>query len=288
MPDLIRDPGYPDRKHCIVPTLERGNEKSPSETPARCYTDRCGLLFVFGDPRKGEKMTTYERPVRAMILAAGRGERMRPLTDNTPKSLLKVGGKPLIQYHIEALVHGGFNKVVINHAHLGEQICSYLGDGSEFGIAITYSAETEAALETGGGIFNALSLLGDQPFLVVNADVWTNYDYSCIKIAEDKLAHLVLVENPPHNGTGDFTLHGDLVADDTDDRYTFSGIGVYRPELFSGCGPGVFRLSPLLYSNAAKGLVGGELFQGLWVDVGTPARLNALDAALEGGLLDRS
>ncbi len=233
-------------------------------------------------------MGSYERPAQAMILAAGRGERMRPLTDTTPKSLLKVGGKPLIQYHVEALVRAGFNRVVINHAHLGEQICAYLGDGGRFGITITYSPETGAALETGGGIFNALPLLGESPFLVVNADVWSDYDYSSIRIGADRLAHLVLVENPPHNGAGDFALHGDLVADDSDERYTFSGIGVYRPELFAGCMPEPFRLSPLLYSNAAKGLIGGELYQGLWVDVGTPARLNALDAALQGGLLDRS
>ncbi|MEJ2529919.1 MAG: nucleotidyltransferase family protein [Gammaproteobacteria bacterium] len=233
-------------------------------------------------------MTTYERPARAMILAAGRGERMRPLTDNTPKSLLKVGGKPLIQYHIEALARAGFNQVVINHAHLGEQICAFLGDGSRYGVTITYSAEAGAALETGGGIFNALSLLGEEPFLVINADVWSDYDYSRIRIGEDRLAHLVLVENPPHNGAGDFVLRGDLISDDAADRYTFSGIGVYRPELFAGCEPGPFRLAPLLYSMAAQGLVGGELFQGLWVDVGTPSRLKALDAALQGGLLDRS
>lgn len=222
-----------------------------------------------------------------MILAAGRGERMRPLSDSTPKSMLKVAGKPLIQYHVEALARAGFEEVVINYAHLGEQICAHLGDGSSYGIAITYSPEIGAALETGGGIVNALPLLGRQPFLVVNADVWSDYDYARIRIGEDKLAHLVLVENPPHNSAGDFVLRGDLVADDSGHRYTFSGIGVYRPELFSGCDSAPFRLSPLLFSMAAKGLIGGELFEGLWVDVGTPTRLKALDAALQGGLLDR-
>jgi N-acetyl-alpha-D-muramate 1-phosphate uridylyltransferase len=227
------------------------------------------------------------RPDRAMILAAGRGERMRPLTDSTPKSMLKVGGKPLIQYHVEALVRAGFKRVVINYAHLGEQICAHLGDGSRYGIAITYSPETGVPLETGGGIFNALPLLGEQPFLVVNADVWTDYDYSHIRIGEDRLAHLVLVQNPPHNSSGDFVLHGDLIADDSDDRYTFSGIGVYHPNLFSDSKPEPFRLSPLLFSMAEKDLIGGELFEGLWVDVGTPNRLKVLDAALRGGLLDR-
>ena len=227
------------------------------------------------------------RPDTAMILAAGRGERMLPLTGNTPKPMLKVGGKPLIQYHVEALARAGFKQLVINYAHLGEQIQSHLGDGSRWGVEIVYSPETGAALETGGGIFNALPLLGERPFLVVNADVWTDYDYSRVSIREDMLAHLVLVQNPPHNCSGDFVLRDDLVSGDDGERFTFSGIGVYHPELFSGCAQGPLRLAPLLFSMAEKGRISGELYEGLWVDVGTPRRLKALDAALQGGLMDR-
>lgn len=222
-----------------------------------------------------------------MILAAGRGERMRPLTDNTPKSMLKVGGKPLIQYHVEALAAAGFKQLVINYAHLGEQIQAHLGDGSRWGVTITYSSETKVSLETGGGIFNALPLLGEKPFLVINADIWTDYGYSGVRLREDMLAHLVLVQNPPHNRTGDFVLREGLVSDDAGERFTFSGIGVYHPEFFSGCVPGPFRLAPLLFSMAENQLIGGELHEGLWVDVGTPRRLKALDAALQGGLMDR-
>ena len=212
---------------------------------------------------------------------------MQPLTENTPKPMLKVGGMPLIQYQVEALARAGFTQLVINHAHFGEQIEAYLGDGGRWGVEIVYSPEAGMPLETGGGIYKALPLFDDKPFLVVNADVWTDCDYSLIKIREDMLAHLVLVQNPPHNRTGDFVLHGDLIADDSDDRYTFSGIGVYQPVLFSGCKAEPFRLSPLLFSMAEKGLISGELFDGRWVDIGTPKRLKALDAALRGGLLDR-
>ncbi len=245
---------------------------------------RCQIMFQYS---QGELMSCFVRPECAMILAAGRGERMRPLTDNTPKPMLKVAGKPLVQYQVEALARAGFKELVINYAHLGEQIKTHLGYGGEWGLSITYSPETGSPLETGGGIFNALPLLGERPFLVVNADVWTDYDFSRIRIREDRLAHLVLVQNPPHNCAGDFVLHGDLVADDSDDRYTFSGIGIYRPQLFSDCKTGAFRLSPLLFSMAEKNLISGELFDGRWVDVGTPNRLKALDAALRGGLLDR-
>lgn len=232
-------------------------------------------------------MNLSVRPDTAMILAAGRGERMQPLTDNTPKSMLKVGGKPLIQYHVEALARAGFKRLVINYAHLGEQIQAHLGDGSNWGVEITYSPESGAPLETGGGIFNALPLLGEQPFLAVNADIWTDYDYSGLGIREGMLAHLVLVQNPPHNRTGDFALRKDLISDDAGERFTFSGIGVYHPEFFSGCVRGPFRLAPLLFSMAENGVVSGELYEGLWVDVGTPRRLKALDAALQGGLMDR-
>jgi len=232
-------------------------------------------------------MTAHLRPARAMILAAGRGERMRPLTDAEPKSMLKVGGKPLIQYHVEALSRAGFKEVVINLAHLGEQITAHLGNGSRYGMNIFYSPEIGQPLETGGGIFNALHFLGDEPFLVVNADVWTDMDYSAITIEQEKLAHLLLVSNPPHNQDGDFGLQDGLVTDGEGERFTFSGVGVYHPKLFDGCEPGAFRLAPLLYKYADKGLVGGQFHDGRWVDVGTPQRLKALDAALLGGLLDR-
>ena len=232
-------------------------------------------------------MTTQLRPARAMILAAGRGERMRPLTDAVPKSMLKVGGKPLIQYHIEALARAGFKEVVVNLAHLGEQITQHLGNGARFGMNIFYSPESGRPLETGGGIFNALHFLGDEPFLVVNADVWTDLDYSTLTIEQDKLAHLVLVANPPQHTQGDFGLHAGLVTDGDGERFTFSGIGIYQAKLFTGCEPGPFPLAPLLYKGAESGLVGGQFYDGRWVDVGTPQRLKALDAALNGGLLER-
>ena len=232
-------------------------------------------------------MSTHLRPERAMILAAGRGERMRPLTDVTPKSMLKVGGKTLIQYHVEALARAGFKEVVINLAHLGEQITAHLGNGSRFGLNIFYSPEIGQPLETGGGIFNALHFLGDEPFLVVNADVWSDMDFSTIEIEQGKLAHLLLVSNPPHHQDGDFGLQDGLVTDGEGERFTFSGIGVYHPKLFDGCEPGAFRLAPLLYKYAEKHLVSGQLYDGRWVDVGTPQRHKALDAALHGGLLDR-
>jgi MurNAc alpha-1-phosphate uridylyltransferase len=222
-----------------------------------------------------------------MILAAGRGERMRPLTDVVPKSMLEVGGKPLIQYHVEALARAGIKELVINHAHLGEQITAHLGDGAEYGLNITYSPETGLPLETGGGIFNALPLLGDAPFLVLNADVWTDLDFSSISIEQDKLAHLILVPNPPQHPKGDFGLRNGLITDGDSERFTFSGIGIYHPKLFLGCESGPFRLAPLLYESAQRGLVSGEFFGGRWVDVGTPQRLKALDAALHGGLLEK-
>ncbi len=232
-------------------------------------------------------MSKQLRPVRAMILAAGRGERMRPLTDSVPKSMLEVGGKPLIQYHVEALARAGFEELVINHAHLGEQITAHLGDGSEYGLNITYSPETGQALETGGGIYNAMPLLGNEPFLVVNADVWTDLDFSSFVIEREKLAHLLLVPNPPHHQGGDFGLQDGLVTNGDEGRSTFSGVGIYHPKLFADCAPGPFRLAPLLRKYAEQALVSGQLYDGRWVDVGTPQRLKALDAALHGGLLER-
>lgn len=217
--------------------------------------------------------------MKAMILAAGRGNRMRPLTDHTPKPLLAAGGKPLIVHHIERLAAAGMRDLVINHAHLGAQIESALGDGARFGVRIRYSPEGEA-LETGGGIFRALPLLGPDPFLVVNGDVWADVDLGGLELGEGDLAHLVLVGNPPHHPRGDFALVQGRVCAEGEPRYTFSGIGIYRPELFAGCEPGVFPLAPLLRRAMEAGRVGGQLHGGRWFDIGTPQRLDELDRML--------
>jgi len=218
--------------------------------------------------------------MKAMILAAGRGERMRPLTDRTPKPLLKAGGRALIEYHVEALAAAGFRELVINHAHLGGQIVEYLGDGSRYGVSILYSPEPAGALETGGGIRHALPLLGDEPFLVVNADIWTDYPYGRLRFEPPGLAHLVLVDNPPHHRRGDFALHEGLVTAGNGPCFTFSGIGVYRPALFAGQPDGAFPLAPLLRVAMQRGEVSGEHYDGRWVDVGTPGRLAGLDRML--------
>jgi len=222
--------------------------------------------------------------MRAMILAAGRGERMRPLTDRTPKSLLPVGGKPLIEWHLEKLARGGCRDVVINHAWLGEQIETCLGGGERFGLSIRYSAEGEA-LETAGGIAKALPLLGGTPFLVVNADIFTTVDYAALlartpPLADKVLAHLLLVDNPEHHPLGDFSLGSSgRVEDDGPTRLTFSGIGIYDPALFSAIQPGARgQLAPLLRTAMRAGQVSGELFGGLWTDAGTPQRLAEVDA----------
>jgi len=218
-----------------------------------------------------------------MILAAGRGERMRPLTLSRPKPLLDVGGRALIEHHLQALVAAGFSQVVINLSWLGEQICAALGDGARFGIDIRYSEEGPEPLETGGGIFRALPLLGPAPFLVLNGDVWTTYPYAPLRerwLARD-LAHLVLVPNPAHNERGDFVLRdGRMREGEEGDRYTFSGIGVYHPSLFDGCRDGIFKLAPLLRAAARAGRVSAELYEGDWLDIGTPERLAALDRRL--------
>jgi len=218
-----------------------------------------------------------------MILAAGRGERMRPLTDRLPKPLLEVGGKPLIEYHLEALARAGFEKVVINHAHLGETIERALGDGSRWGVSIRYSPEPEGALETGGGIFNAFDLLTEDPFLVVNGDIWTDYNFSRMGCRRGMLAHLLLVDNPGHHRQGDFGLRDGLVMDGGENRLTFSGIGIYRRELFAAVRAGPFPLAPLLRRAMRKGRVSGDYLTGQWVDVGTPERLEYLDALLRDG-----
>lgn len=218
--------------------------------------------------------------MKVMILAAGRGERMRPLTDTTPKPLLEVGGRALIEHHLTALARAGFRDVVVNVGHLGERIEAALGDGRRYGVEIRYSREDEVILDTGGGIFNALPLLGEAPFLVVNGDVYCDYPYARLPAAPAGLAHLVLVPNPPQHPRGDFALDGTRVLSEGAPRLTFSGIGVYRPALFDGCEPGVFPLAPLLRRAMAAGAVSGECYRGEWWDVGTPERLAALDARL--------
>ncbi len=218
--------------------------------------------------------------MKAMILAAGRGERMRPLTDHTPKPLLVVGGKPLIVWHIERLAKAGFNEIVINHAHLGGQIESALKDGHTWGVNIQYSPEL-SALETAGGIANALPLLGLDPFLVVNGDVFTEIDFASLVLNADDLAHLVMVDNPPQHPQGDFALIEDRLLTDGEHKLTYSGIGVYHPDLFLEVKRGeASKLAPLLKEAMNKSLVSGQHYQGLWHDVGTPERLNTLDKQL--------
>jgi MurNAc alpha-1-phosphate uridylyltransferase len=207
--------------------------------------------------------------MKAMILAAGLGTRMRPLTDHTPKPLLEVQGKPLIVWHIERLAQNGFKEIVVNIAHLGHMIPKALGDGSRWGVTITYSDEqNEGALESAGGIIKALPLLGDAPFLVVNGDVWSDYKFDPNIDLKDKLAHLIMVKNPEHNPKGDFDLTGE--------RLTFSGIGYYSPELLKHFEYGKRALGPILREAIEGGRVSGEEYRGIWVDVGTPDRLEKL------------
>ena len=221
--------------------------------------------------------------MKAMILAAGRGERMRPLTDTCPKPLLAAGGKPLIAWHIERLAAAGIVELVINHAHLGQMIEDTLGDGSAFGVHIRYSPEG-SALETAGGIARALPLLGDAPFLVVNGDVFCDADFAGLRRAAEELnpvrcAHLLLVANPEHNPGGDFGLTPDgLVHEGEGERLTFSGLGAYHPALFAGLSPDApAKLAPLLRAAMARNRVSGARLLGRWVDVGTPQRLAWID-----------
>ena len=215
--------------------------------------------------------------MKAMILAAGRGERMRPLTDHTPKPLLRIGPHSLIEHLILALANANIRDIVINHAHLGEQIVAQLGAGARYGVRIHYSPETQGSLETGGGIVNALALLGDAPFLVVNGDLWTDFPFATLPRDFLGLAYLLLVDNPAHNPGGDFALENGRVKNTGVATLTFSGIGVYRPALFSDCVPGKFPLAPILRKAVDAGEVAGAHYRGLWNDVGTPARLAALN-----------
>ena len=222
--------------------------------------------------------------MKAMILAAGRGERMRPLTDHTPKPLLPVAGKTLIEHTINQLISAGFNDIIINHAHLGQQIEDHLGDGQQYGASIQYSPEGEHALETAGGIINALPLLGDEVFLVVNGDIATNFPFSELKNLKVDLAHLVLVGNPAHHPQGDFGLDKTgMVIENCTEKLTFSGIGLYHPELFSNVPAGSSKLGPLLRQAIANQRVSGQKFAGFWMDIGTPERLQELNILLGNG-----
>jgi len=213
-----------------------------------------------------------------MILAAGRGERMLPLTKNTPKPLLKVNGKVLIQYSIEKLVNAGFKEIVINVAYLGSQIMETLGNGQQFGARIIYSDEGEQGLETAGGIIKALPLLGEKPFIVINSDIVCDFPLEKLKQQPVKLAHLILVDNPKFHLTGDFSLAADgLLSTDSHNRYTFTGIGLYDPKLFKNYKLNTLKLGPILKGAAAKGYISGDKFTGLWMDIGTPQRLQELE-----------
>ncbi|MGN6113808.1 MAG: N-acetylmuramate alpha-1-phosphate uridylyltransferase MurU [Luteimonas sp.] len=232
--------------------------------------------------------------MKALVFAAGRGERMRPLTDATPKPLLPAGGKPLIAWHLERLAALGVRDVVVNTSWLAAQFPAALGDGARWGLRIAYAHEGDEPLETGGGMLNALPLLGDAPFLLVNGDVWTDYDFARLPREPDGLAHLVMVDRPAHATHGDFALDAQgRVREDGPQRLTYSGIGVYRPRLLDGWraivgdagadadeGKPKFRLAPILRAHRADGAITGEHHGGLWTDVGTPERLAALDAAL--------
>jgi MurNAc alpha-1-phosphate uridylyltransferase len=219
--------------------------------------------------------------MKAMVLAAGRGERLRPLTDTTPKPLLPVRGRPLIEHLLVALAAAGVREIVVNLSWLGDQVRAMLGDGHGLGLEIRYSDEGARALETGGGIQRALPLLGPDPFIVVNGDVWTDYSFTALcrrdALAANDLARLVLVPNPPHHPLGDFALDGGRVRAQGGSRHTFAGIGLYRAQLFEQCEAGAFPLAPLLRAAAAADRVAGELHAGVWADIGSIERLRALD-----------
>ncbi|MCQ8127608.1 N-acetylmuramate alpha-1-phosphate uridylyltransferase MurU [Methylomonas rivi] len=219
--------------------------------------------------------------MKAMILAAGRGERMRPLTDHTPKPLLQVAGKALIEYSLEKLAAAGFTEIVVNVAYLGRQIRDYCGDGGRWNVSIEYSDEGAEALETAGGIAKALPLLGERPFLAVNADILCDYPLAALRDKSIDLAHLVLINNPPHHPQGDFCLRENgLVSEAGQPKFTFSGIGVYHPDLFADVPVGqALKLRPVLNRVMQQSRVSGEYFNGRWQDIGTPERLRAISAS---------
>lgn len=216
---------------------------------------------------------------KALIFAAGKGERLRPLTDSVPKALVEVGGRPLLFHHLDALKKAGFKDVVINLSHRGAQIREAVGDGAVWKLRVQYSDEGPEPLETGGGMRKALELLGEhEEFAAINADIYTNFDFRRLRGWPAGLAHLVLVPNPPHNARGDFALEDGHVLSVAAGRLTFSGIGAYRPEFISGYKAGTFKLAPVLRTAIAHGVVSGELFEGAWIDVGTPDRLAEANA----------
>lgn len=218
--------------------------------------------------------------MKAMILAAGRGERMRPLTDDTPKPLLKVAGRPLIGYHLNSLREAGIREIIVNVAYLGWKIIDALGDGRAFDLRITYSDEGDTPLETAGGIIQALPRLGHEPFLVVNADIWTDFSFQSLPARLNGLAHLVMVDNPEHHPQGDFALTDGTLHTEGKPKLTYSGMGLYHPDLFAGCAPGKRPLLPLLQKAMRAGKVSGQHFTGRWLDIGTPERLQVLNAKL--------
>ncbi|MEO6185287.1 MAG: N-acetylmuramate alpha-1-phosphate uridylyltransferase MurU [Steroidobacteraceae bacterium] len=220
--------------------------------------------------------------MKAMLLAAGRGERMRPLTDTCPKPLLEVADRPLIAWHLQRLAAAGIRDVVINLSWLGEMIAAALGDGSEFGLRIAYSREPWPALETGGGLVQALSLLGEEPFLLVNSDVFTDVDFTQLRLTAGDLAQLVLVPNPEHNLKGDFHLAQGRITAVAGERLTYSGVALLAPEIFNGAAPGRYPLLPWLLRACDAGRLGGQKHTGTWLDIGTPERLAQLDAELRG------
>jgi len=214
--------------------------------------------------------------MKAMILAAGRGERMRPLTDTCPKPLLKVAEIPLIEHHIVKLASAGFKEIIINHAYLGDQIEAHLKDGASYGVTIQYSREQEA-LETGGGIFQALPLLGNEPFLVVNGDVWCEFDYQNLPQVISGTVHLVMTDNPEHNPEGDFFFYNGMLTESCGVKLTYSGLGIYSSSLFKNCEAGKFPLAPLLRQAISENNASATHFKGFWLDVGTPERLDFLN-----------
>ena len=214
--------------------------------------------------------------MKVMILAAGRGERLKPLTDTTPKPLLQAGQHKLIEYHLYNLANAGFKDIVINIAWLGKKIMNTLGDGSSYKLNIQYSDEGEQALETGGGIFNALTLLGDEPFLVINGDIWTDYPFKQLNdFIPENLAHLVMVNNPEHNSQGDFYLHNNTLTESGNNKYTFSGIGIYTKAFFNGQINESFPLAPLIRKYIKENKISAELYTGEWDDIGTVERLES-------------
>lgn len=218
--------------------------------------------------------------MKVMLLAAGRGERMRPLTDTTPKPLLKAGPRTLIEHHLHALAAAGHRDIVINVAWLGEQIQRLVGDGRRYGVSVQYSEEPYPPLETAGGIVQALPLLGAAPFAVINADIWTDYPFTRLPTQIEGQAHLILVDNPEHHRQGDFALANHFVLSEGETRYTYSGMGVYHPRMFASLAPGRRPLAPLLREAMKQQQVTGEHYPGCWHDIGTPERLAELDAQL--------